>query len=140
MDKLRLIAAQLLNEDEGRRQFVYKDSLGYWTIGVGRCVDQRKGRGISNDEIDYMLQNDITLDMDLARKDIPSFDSLSDNRKAVLISMEHQLGSLAVWPTFRSCIAREDWDGAHAAGMDSKWARSDSPARAKRLMDMLLAG
>ena len=32
-----------LTIDEGRVSHVYKDSLGYYTIGIGHLVDQRKG-------------------------------------------------------------------------------------------------
>ena len=41
---------------EGFRNFPYKDSLGYLTIGVGRCLDKK---GLTNDEIYYLLRNDI---------------------------------------------------------------------------------
>lgn len=46
-----------LERDEGRSSTVYQDSLGYWTIGIGKLVDERKGGGLSADEIDYILSN-----------------------------------------------------------------------------------
>jgi lysozyme len=139
-ERYRLLASQMLKEDEGVRQFVYKDHLGFWTIGCGRNVDQRNGRGLSKDEIEYLLQNDISANITMARTEIPSFDELSDTRKAVLISMIHQIGSLKGWPKFRASIASKDWVGAKANMLDSKWAKVDTPARAKRLADLFFKG
>lgn len=140
MDKAVDISAQLLKEDEGVEKFVYPDHMGYLTIAVGRCIDRRKGRGLSDDEIDLMLRNDIKENIRIAQKEIPSFDSLSDNRKAVLVCMYHQLGSLLKWPKFRKAIADKDWAAAEAAGLDSAWAKTQTPARAKRLLSMLKRG
>ena len=43
---------------EGVRNQVYKDHLGIETIGVGRNL---RDRGLSDEEVDYLLSNDITL-------------------------------------------------------------------------------
>ena len=51
----------MLRRDEGRVRHAYQDHLGYWTIGVGRLIDQRKGGGLSEDEIDYLLTEANTL-------------------------------------------------------------------------------
>ena len=37
-------------------------------------------------------------------------------------------------------IFKDDWVQAHNEALDSKWARSDSPARAQRVAKMLLEG
>ena len=50
-DQLRL--------DEGERLTAYQDHLGYWTIGVGRLIDDRKGGGISPAESTMLLRHDI---------------------------------------------------------------------------------
>jgi lysozyme len=34
--------AEMLTRDEGRVRHAYQDHLGFWTIGVGRLIDQRK--------------------------------------------------------------------------------------------------
>ena len=46
-----------LRRDESVKQFVYTDSEGIPTIGVGRNL---RDRGLSPDEIDYLLNNDVT--------------------------------------------------------------------------------
>ena len=37
----------------------YKDSRGYLTIGVGHLIDEELGGGLSEDEIDYLLANNL---------------------------------------------------------------------------------
>jgi lysozyme len=48
-----------LRYDEGVKEYAYTDSEGYLTIGVGRLIDRTKGGKLSEDEIDYLLDNDI---------------------------------------------------------------------------------
>lgn len=35
--------------DEGRVPYAYRDSLGFWTVGVGRLIDKRKGARLPAD-------------------------------------------------------------------------------------------
>ena len=49
-----------LKRHEGVSKWAYEDHLGYITVGVGRCLDPEIGLGLSDDEIDYLLRNDIT--------------------------------------------------------------------------------
>ena len=48
-----------LKRDEGVVAHAYEDTLGFLTIGVGHLIDGRRGGGLSPDEIDYILTNDI---------------------------------------------------------------------------------
>ena len=50
---------RLLRRHEGVEPYAYKDHLGYITVGVGRCLEKDVGMGLSDDEIDYLLKNDI---------------------------------------------------------------------------------
>ena len=47
---------EMLRRQEGVRNFVYMCSEGYETIGVGRNIAD-SGLGLSNDEVDYLLDN-----------------------------------------------------------------------------------
>ena len=49
---------EMLKRHEGVRSHVYLCSAGYETIGVGRNISE-SGLGLSSDEIDYLLTNDI---------------------------------------------------------------------------------
>ena len=51
MDKL----IEMIKHHEGVVPHAYKDSRGYLTIGVGRLIDEELGGGLSDDEIDYLV-------------------------------------------------------------------------------------
>ena len=69
-DRLRLRGQ--LKVDEGYRGTLYKDSLGYWTIGYGRLLDPLKGGSISADEAEYLLTNDLRR-TEKACEDLPAY-------------------------------------------------------------------
>ena len=50
---------EMLKVHEGVETHAYKCSASKITVGVGRNVDPEGGIGLSDDEIDYLLQNDI---------------------------------------------------------------------------------
>ena len=53
---------EILKRHEGVKHLPYRDSVGVLTIGCGRNIStnkKHKGLGLSIDEIEYMLQNDI---------------------------------------------------------------------------------
>src|SRR3546814_15181122 len=54
--ELVALATKHLNREEGRIPHAYPDSLGYWTIGVGRLIDKRKGGRLTNVETDMLLE------------------------------------------------------------------------------------
>jgi len=54
------LAIDHLEREEGRRAKAYRDHLGYWTIGVGRLIDPRKGGSIRPDEESVLIRNDPT--------------------------------------------------------------------------------
>ena len=48
-----------IKQDEGFRQFVYQCTASRWTIGYGRNVDERGGKGISEGEAAALLRKDV---------------------------------------------------------------------------------
>ena len=40
-----------LRREEGSIPHAYQDHLGFWTIGVGRLIDERKGGGLSPEDV-----------------------------------------------------------------------------------------
>ena len=87
MDKL----IEMIKHHEGVVPHAYKDSRGYLTIGVGRLIDEELGGGLSDDEIDYLLANDLKRCRAEAET-YPWFAGLSEPRQAVVISMLFNLG------------------------------------------------
>ena len=125
----------ILIADEGLRLNPYKCTGHKWTIGVGRNLEDK---GISEAEAMFMLENDIKDTEEAARRLIRSFDTLSDDRKIVLVSMVFQMGENGV-SKFRNMIKAIDvqaYDVAAAEMLDSNWAKQTTN-RAERLSDMM---
>lgn len=74
---------------EGKESKPYKDSVGKMSIGVGRNLDDK---GLREDEIDLMLENDIKEVIQLLDKYLPWWRNLCEIRKRVLVDMGFNLG------------------------------------------------
>ena len=114
-----------LKRHEGVRQSAYQDSLGYWTIGVGRLIDGKKGGKLSMEEIEYLLRNDIKRTCEEVRKALPWFDTLSTNRQQVLINMGFNLGTkgLLGFKNTLEFVRTGQYDAAAKGMLASKWAK-----------------
>lgn len=139
------IAAHLEIE-EGREASAYQDSRGYWTIGVGRLIDARKGGRLTNDEIDYLLANDIRAAVDQLETFpalAPAWAAVRDNpaRATALVSMCFQLGArgLSDFKTTLSRVVAGDFAGAADSAARSLWA-AQTPNRAARVCALLRTG
>lgn len=132
------LVEQLLDEEEGRSATVYPDTKGYWTISRGCLVDERvHGAGLCAAAMAAQDAHDSAAARTLAAQ-FPHFAELNDVRQAVLVSMTFQMGPKPLhWPDFMAALAMRDYAKAAAAGLDSDWARTDTPKRAKRQMEML---
>lgn len=132
----------LIAKYEGCRLTAYKDSLGLWTIGYGRLLDQSKDwtdYTIGQTLADQWLDEDIQKAWNLARQ-FPHWTELNEVRQAVLCSMTFQLGSKPLyWPNFIRALEDEDYYQAEAEGLDSRWAEQ-TPQRARDEMAMLAEG
>lgn len=131
-----------LTADEGCKKQVYKDSLGYDTIGIGRLVDVRKpGSGLRQSEIDLMLQNDIEDRVDALTARLPWFYLLDPVRQGVLLNMSFQLGTdgLLAFKNTLEMLRQGRWEAAAENMLLSKWA-SQTPERAKRLAKQIKTG
>ena len=134
-------ATDQIKSDEGCVLHAYEDHLGYTTIGYGRLLDKRRGGGISQDEADHLLQNDIDRKLSELRKKYPHFDSLDDARKGVLLNMAFQMGVGGLMG-FRNTLAKikaGDYEGAASNMLKSKWARQ-TPNRANRMAEQMRTG
>lgn len=135
------MAVEQLRRHEGEVLHAYTDSLGMLTIGVGRLIDKRKGGGISKDESDYLLTNDINSRLADLNAKLPWFNTLNDPRKAVLLNMSFQLG-MAGLLNFRNTLNKiQDGDFAGAADnmLKSKWAEQ-TPKRAQEMANQMRTG
>ena len=130
-----------LRELEGVVPHAYQDHLGFWTIGVGRLIDKRKGGGLSADEIEYLLANDVRRCRAALRKELPWIDRLNEPRQAVLIGMAFQMGVSGLLEFKQTLRAVEDerWPTAAAEMMRSKWAQQ-TPKRAHLMARQMESG
>ncbi len=131
-----------LRGDEGEKSTVYKDHLGFYTIGVGRLVDPRKkGAGLRPYEIDFLLQNDIDERINELGRRLPWFLQLDDARKGVLLNMSFQMGvdGLLGFVNTLKLVQDGRYKDAAAAMLHSKWA-DQTPERAKRMADQMRTG
>lgn len=131
---------QLLRE-EGSESCAYQDTLGFWTIGVGRLIDPKKGGGLSQDEIEYLLDNDIKKITEKVHKFLPWVSKLNEPRQAVLIGMAFQMGVRGLLGFKRTLGSIEDGQYFEAAVemLQSEWAKQ-TPERASRLATQMETG
>ena len=128
----------MLRRDEGVKAHPYTDSVGILTIGVGRNLEDV---GLRQDEIDYLLANDVRVAMIDCKRLCDDFDGLSDNRQRALINMAFNLGRprLAAFKNMWAAIERGDFAEAASQALDSKWARQVG-SRASRIADLIKKG
>lgn len=118
------LRSQLIKQ-EGVRLEAYKDSEGYWTIGIGRLIDTRKGGKISMREALDMLDNDIYEKMKDVDNAFPWSAGLNQARYDVLVNMSFNMGTAGL-KTFRKMLAAAQAGAFNTAAdemLDSKWAR-----------------
>lgn len=138
---LRDRLTQQLRRDEGEVLHAYQDHLGYWTIGIGRLIDQRKGGGISAEESAFLLANDINVRIAALRQKLDWFDDLDEARQGVLVNMAFQMGvdGLLAFRNTLAMVKAGDYAGAASGMLQSVWAQQ-TPERAKRLSDQMRTG
>lgn len=140
---MRTELVRQLRGDEGERATVYRDHLGYLTIGVGRLVDPRKaGAGLRPVEITFLLNNDVDDRIDALTRRLPWFQNLDDARRGVLLNMSFQMGveGLLGFEHALALVRDGKYENAAHAMLQSKWAREDTPVRAARMAEQMRTG
>ena len=135
--------------DEGSMPHAYQDHRGYWTIGVGRLIDRRLGGGLSQAEMEYLLQNDINKKCIQLDKYLPWWRTMSEARQRALCNMAFNLGvgpseddkygKLLAFKNTLAAMERGDYEAAAKGMADSLWAKQVGP-RAERLIRMMREG
>lgn len=129
---------QQLIRDENSCRYPYTDTVGKITIGVGRNLTDE---GLSSDEINYLLQNDIKNKTSQLEQTFPWVVVLDDIRKAAVINMAFNLGihGIAEFRNFLDFLQAGRYEDAATAMLDSKWAIQVG-ARAQRLALQIKTG
>ena len=132
---------KMLKVHEGVETYAYKCSENKTTIGVGRNVDKNGGLGLSDDEVDYLLQNDINRVVSELDSEYYWFSDLDDVRQDAMTDISFNLGQtrLRAFKKALSAMSEGDWDEAADQFMDSRWSEQVG-IRAKNLTEMIRSG
>lgn len=120
-----------LIEHEGYKRYPYTDTTGHLTIGIGRNISERSGRGLTRAEAIYLANNDIK-NCRTTLNNFVWFRHLNSVRQEVLIELMFNLGAPRFF-TFKKmirCLEMNDHCGAEREMLDSKWARDVGDNRA----------
>ena len=137
---------EMLKRHEGEvvtngRHLIYKCSAGYWTLGIGRNVDVNGGLGLSDDEVDYLLENDIARVIKELSLAYSWFNDLDDVRRDAMIDISFNLGATKLRKFVRALDAMEkaDYKSASKEFLDSDWSRTVK-GRSIELAKMIATG
>ena len=131
--------------DEGCVLRVYKDHLGYDTVGVGHLVlktdeeyNYGEGHVISQTRADELLSRDLKNVLNECEERLEQWGTYPEEVKLILANMAFNLGlpRLLKFQMMILAINSGDYVRASIEGLDSKWAKQVYN-RAHRLMDRL---
>ncbi len=144
---------KLIKRHEGFSIIPYRCPAHKLTVGWGWNIDNNP---LPEDVAEYLKQNgkitvemaerllDISLERSVAdaRKLYKNFDEASENRQVALASMLFQMGATTMsgFVDTNPMIRRGEWDAAADNLLKSKWARKDTPKRAKEVIKLLRDG
>ena len=96
---------------------------------------------LSDDEVNYLLENDIERVIKVLSSEYPWFNGLDDARKDAMIDIGFNLGATKLRGFRRALTAMEeaDYNAASDEFLDSKWARQVG-SRSVELTEMIRTG
>ena len=130
-----------LREEEGYRDTVYKDHLGFATIGYGHLVKPHKNFIKDKKYYRKELEKIFNYDVAIAIQDSKKLCEGIDNEEVIEIvaHMCFQLGrpKTAKFVKMFEAIRNKDYIEAGLQMEDSLWAKKHTPARASRLAEQM---
>jgi len=137
---------EMLRRHEGVESHAYMCSQDFLTIGVGRNIDPgsdevAQGLGLSEDEVDYLLENDIIRVAQELHSEYVWFPALDEARRDAMVDISFNLGQTRL-RGFRNALAamsEKDWEEASKQFLDSRWA-AQVGSRARELAEMIRTG
>lgn len=126
-----------LERHEGLRLKPYRDTVNKLTIGYGRNIEDV---GISRDEADFMLDNDID-QVERYLKTVDEYNELDEVRQTVLANLCFNVGFKGIigFKRMWRALAKRDYEGAATEMLDSKWAKQVG-RRASELAEIMRTG
>ena len=132
---------ETLKRHEGVRYYVYRDHLGYETIGVGRCINRAVGLGLSPDEVEYLLINDVQRCIEELDGAFEWFKDLDEVRREAMINLCFNLGltKLRKFVNALEAMKEKNYNKAATEFLNSKWANQVGE-RSREVAHMIKTG
>lgn len=129
---------ELIERHEGFVPHAYQDSEGYWTVGIGIMIDERRGGGLSYGEAQFLLRNRLMRTKDELDQNIPWWRRLSHARRMALTDMAYNMGvpTLMKFKNMLAALENGEYTKARREALNSKWAKQVGP-RAHTIARML---
>lgn len=127
-----------LKADEGWVPHAYPDHLGFWTIGYGFLIDERRNGRLPGPVAEFWLRWEIDRIQDELARRLPWFAAAPEPARRALTNMAYQLGTNGLL-NFRRTLAHcadGGWEAAADEALRSRWAEQ-TPNRAKRVTDLI---
>jgi len=124
------ILKEQIKRHEGEVLEIYKDSLGYLTLGVGHLIQpddheygQPAGTPVSQDIVDGYYELDFHKHLVETKHLVDDFDGLPENIQHVLVNMCFNLGAtrLSKFKKMLGCVNRHEWKEMAVEMEDSRW-------------------
>ena len=130
-----------IQSHEGLILYCYADSLGFLTIGYGRCIDKKNNTGITKEEAEYLLKNDVNKSLNELKNYI-WFNALDEVRQGVLIELHFNIGltKLLQFRNMISALEKKDFSLAAIHLLNSKWAKEVGITRSQNMENRLING
>ncbi len=131
--------------DEGRKEEIYLDHLGYPTVGIGHLIKESDkeygmpvGTRVTSDRVDELFTDDIAIVVLELAILFPDYEEFPEEVQHILLNMMFQMGRprLSKFMNMRRAIAECDWPKAAVEMLDSRWAKQ-TPNRANRLAERM---
>lgn len=151
----------MLRLDEGLKLTVYKDTEGYWTVGIGHLLTKVNDKSVAIATLDKLVgrktngviteaeaRTIFKADVEKAIKQVkqskilsPIYDKVSPTRKMAIVNMVFQMG-IAGAESFKNSLTLISNSYYTQAGINlrkSKWYKQ-TPNRAERVIKVLTSG
>ena len=132
---------EMLRVHEGVETHAYKCTADKTTIGVGRNIDPAGGIGLSSDEIDYLLANDVKRVNSELISTFSWYKTVAQSRKDAMLDMCFNMGlpRLKKFKKALAAMAMGDYNEAAIEFLDSRWAKQVGQ-RAITVTDIIRSG
>lgn len=146
----------MIAQHEGKRNFVYPDSEGIPTIGIGFNLTRpdakekiqnlglnyndilNKKIGLTDEQIEQLFKYTYDEALDIANSFLPNFETYPDTIKQIIINMSFNMGPnrLSQFKRFRQALINKDFQKAADEMIDSQWYNQVGN-RSKELVQMM---